>query len=653
MTVEMLTAAAKIGGVKNIAIVDDAYDPPKPEEIKEDSFNKFALAVFNSEELATELWNSAALEKGDIDDFEEFLEKETLITKLWNAHVGTAPTAGVSADGQRALGDLFDDIKVDRLSKLTQLKPLETILEQIEGKLIRLGSMTDPEDIANADVVFLDLYLSEDVPPEVRPGAPVPKSAYEKARDRALQYVKSVRTIKDGNVSSIAPAFVLISSQGTDQKAENFRRSTGQMKSRFRFVSKQAIADFQPHELLAIADIFRTCGACAVVEPILRALPGISAKAILWVTDQLSDLDISDFGHLYNLKLQKEGQPLADYVKELVAAAVAERVCCLYSELNLPNPTESPFKDILNFFQFPSNGFAELYSAARISADRGYRGRSKYDPQSGDIFLLKEPAKKKGASKERKSSITGRRAFSVMSPPCDLIDRDGSGPSAKSVLLLQGVVKPMTFKREHDDPQIISYGRRFYEILWDKKQPLTMETDSLQKRWKANRLTWIGRLKAEYFIALQNSFLADLGRVGLIKPPAVYEPLNGIIFFAIKKDLDYKLGEPFTASENYAFLFSGQKKEIDKQDVIFSGDFITYFVKTLEKAAGIIDLPDPVKEKINGLLERKAQLVHFIEKKSSNSHSIENYLRVELHQGPPPPTTEKKTDIVTLCLWPE
>lgn len=182
-----------------------------------------------------------------------------------------------------------------------------------------------------------------------------------------------------------------------------------------------------------------------------------------------------------------------------------------------------------------------------------------------------------------------------------------------------------------------------------------METDDLRKEWKKNKITWLGRLKAEYFIALQNSFLSDLGRVGLLKPPAIYESLNGVII-AVEKDVVYSLGKPFATSADYVFLLSGQsKEEIEKQDIIFSGNFVVHFIKTLEAAAGNVELPDLVKTKINGLLERKDQVIKLIKKNNPKSHSIENYLKVEIQREPPPSTAERRDSdgIVILYLWPE
>jgi hypothetical protein len=143
-----------------------------------------------------------------------------------------------------------------------------------------------------------------------------------------------------------------------------------------------------------------------------------------------------------------------------------------------------------------------------------------------------------------------------------------------------------------------------------------------------------------------------LGRVGLIKSPAIYESLNGVIF-AVGQGADYKLAGPFSASANCALLFSGQAKEdIGKQEIIFSGDFIIDFIQTLEKTRGGMELPAAVTRKIDGLLERKDRLMGLMEKKNPDSHSIQNYLKVEVHQGLQLPVADRSDGIITVRLWP-
>lgn len=621
MSVSILAESAKIGGVKTVAIVDDAYDPPRPSEIQENSFNKLNIAIDENKGIYKELNLLAKITEKDLDDFETFLNNKRLIISLWELSIGSHGIEHLSGECQQALTNLFEDVATDRHSKLSQIKPLEDLLQMTGVKFFRLGSSPDPNKVAKADVVFLDLYLSDEVPSEINPEKKIPQNLYDKARDRAIGYVKDVRKITDNNINAVAPAFILISSQGSDHKAKTFRDKTGQMKSRFRFISKQALRNSQPDAILAIDDIFRTKKVCSIIEPIQKSWPNISKNVSAWIQERIFDLDITDFGHLYHLQLREEGLPITDYVKELIAGAVAERICSEFTELNLPkfNQEEgNPFDGTVpKFFDPPSNGFAELYSMTRISKDLGYRGKTNFHPQSGDIFL-------RGEFNTSKRAIVGKEVFSVMSPACDLIDRnDGKGPNAKSVLLLEGTITKvmLTPPKTQIQPQIICINDKYFEISWQIKNPSSTNFDKLLSEWGKKEITWLGRLKGEHFLSLQTHFLADLGRVGVMKAPSVYERLAGDIH--IKNGDDYiKIGNHFSATKGFAYLYSGQ--------ISFSGSFVNYFIGILKKQKDLNQLGKTPSSNINKILEDQKALVSLIEMKLPQKHNINNLLTVEI-----------------------
>lgn len=634
----MLATAAKVGRVKTVAIVDDAYDPPRSDKVSENAFNVFVQEFENDSSVRDSL--ERLLTAKDLDDYERFIENEQLVHNLWSTHVGEQRQTSDKA-AYAALAKLFADIQLDRASKLLELKPLEQLLESARVSVIRLGSNPDPQSVAKADVVFLDLYLSDDVPAKVSNEDRPPRSVYERARDRALQYLASVRALTANDVSAVAPAFVLISSQGSDRIAENFRKRSGQMASRFRFVPKSGVADKDPHVLLAIADIFRTCAACGVVEPLQKALPTAIREAAEWVLDKLMALDIADFGRLYQLRLQKEGQPVDDYVKELISSALAERVLHEFGQLGLASPGPAPFKDVAAYIEPPSNGFAELYSATRISTEPGYRGASGLDPQSGDLYLI-------GGRSRARHSMAGRELLAVMSPACDLVDRNDEkrkGLAAKSLLLLPGMIRSF----EHAADQLLYHDGRYYEIEWTFKRPETMELGAFWKRRANRRLTWIGRIKSDHFYALQSRYLSDLGRVGVIVPPRVFEPLRGEISF--KHDGDrHSIGAEFAGGDRYAFL-AANKEVPDKQPIFFTGSFLQYFWSVLIQLRDDSNRPQVLRTKVKGLLDEISKVLDLTQMRAASKHCIPNQLAVELHQSRDEPIKESGKGVLVIRLW--
>jgi len=636
---EVLAQAAKTGNVKILAIVDDAYDPPQTNEILENAFNQFVQALEEDQTTDSFLRDAGGVTDFDVDDWEHFVGNERLIRALWGLYVGTDPNRSVSEEAQAILEKLFADVQLDRLSKLTGLKALEDILDGIGGTVMRLGSNPDAALVAKADVVFLDLYLSDQLPSEADVANPSPRSMYDRARDRAIECLRSVRAVTANDLKAVAPAFILISSQGTDRIAENFRKRAGQMRSRFRFVSKQAIAEGQPHGLLAIADILRACAACAMVEPIRKAWPKVLDKARAWVEERIIDLDISDFGRLYHFRLEKEGQPIEEYVKDLIAGALAERVLCEFSELGLPVTTENPFKSVPHYFEAPSNGFAELYSATRISRDPG---NSPTFPQSGDLYV-------EGRLSKAGGSLNDRKVIAVMSPPCDLIDRDGKGPATQSALLLEGTIRPVTYKHERE-PQMIAVGARYYEIDWALKHPHAIKIDVLRHRKRRKRITWLGRLKGEHFLSLQAEYLSGLGRIGLIKSPGVFETLAGDI--SVKEGgARRKVGSPFAGVDRFAYICADQRKSFENQPIVFTGSFLQFFLDLLIRTQSDADLTPIIRGKAKGVIERMEQVLHLIESRNAKGHTIQNYMTVELHESNRQEIVEPANGVFVIRLW--
>lgn len=433
---ELLATAAEVGGVKLLAIVDDAYDPPRGDEITEHAFNLFVQSVEGNPALGIALAAMSAFAEDDLDDWESFIAKADLIDRLWNLSVGVAAHASLTDDVTATLEILFSDINQDRISKLQQLKPLEKLLASTNVRVMKLGADPELALVAAADVVFLDLFLSSDVPANPTM-AQTPRPLLDRARERASRYLEDVRQETSNDLRAAPPAFILISSIQARQMAKNFRKKADQTASRFRFVQKQAIEREDPQDLLAIAEILRTCRASALLEPLRKALPIVVSQAQQWVEERLVDLDIADFARLYELSLQSEGQFVEDYIKEVVAGALAERVMCAFSEHTPTIDRPNPFADVpSHFVEPPSNAMAELYGETRVSKDRGYRGPDDSYPLSGDLYFDGKLPKSKA------TALYGKTVTAIMTPICDLMARDGEEPAATSVLMLQGVLRP-------------------------------------------------------------------------------------------------------------------------------------------------------------------------------------------------------------------
>lgn len=617
----MLQEAAKIGGVKKLAIVDDAYDPPEGGEIKEQAFNRFVQGLEDDGALLAELQGKSQLAEGDLEDWEAFQEREIVIQSLWALHVGTSDQPPPSAGAKEMLKTLFNDIEENRLTKLTQLKPLEDMLAALTGvTLLKLGSDTEPKTIATVDVIFLDLFLSSDIP-AVAEGRKPSQSALDKARARALRYLNSVKAATGNDEEKIPPAFVLISSIASEHIGRNFRKDAKQAVSRFRFIQKDAITRGEYGPIIAIADILRTSKASALVEPVIKAWPKILDEASKWVASRIELLDIADFGRLHSLSLQKEGQPVEDYLKELLAGALAERVATSFSNKAPAKAEPSPFAEMPGeYFDPPSNAFAELYGATRLSIDPGFRGLDGTSPMSGDLYF-------EGKLPKTAKTLIGRSILAVMSPICDLVPRGNKPPAAKSVLLLRGTLGHS--QKPNSDPNPLVIGSRMYEIDWDLKYPQALSIEDLKESIKDKDLSWLGRLRQEHFLSLQGEYLSSLGRVGVLKPPMHFEALAGRICIR-ENGNEILIVETFKPKHQFAFLTREHDKAPDKQPVFFTGEFVGEFLRGLTTLQDNPLRTDATRAKAKALTDKVAPVAALQKSQLVSQHRYNDVMTVAL-----------------------
>ncbi|MEP2725054.1 hypothetical protein [Roseibium sp.] len=637
-----LELAAKVGGVELLAIVDDAYDPPRGEEISEGAFTRFVLSMEDNPERIVALSEASEFTEDDLDDWEAFAAKADLVADLWNLNVGVAVHNAMTEELSLSLDILFSDVSQDRISKLQQLRPLEKLLAATNVRVMKLGADPEPSIVAKANVVFLDLFLSSDVPPNPVPGE-TPRTLLDQARERATRYLEDVRRETQDDLNAVPPAFILISSLGTTQIAQNFRKKTSQTASRFRFVQKQALEREDPQDLLAIAEILRTCRASALFEPLRKSLPTVIEDAENWVEQRLIDLDTADFARLYELSLQSEGQLVEDYIKEVVAGAIAERVMCAFSARVPTKDRPNPFEEIPSrFTEAPSNAMAELYSATRMTTDRGYRGPDDTLPMSGDLFLEGELPKRKS------TSLAGKSILAVMTPICDLMSRSGGEPAATSVLMLRGTLRP-TYYEHKLDPHTVILSGRFYEVDWEMKQPAALPLKALRKDVRQKKLKWLGRLKAEHFLALQSAYLSSFSRVGLLKAPAIFEPLAGKLYVRENGQL-IDLGAGFGLKSGFAFQTPQTGKPASKQPMFFTGAFLEHLRTNLQQISQSEERHAGTRAKANGLLERMDQLVAMVTRRTASAQGINDYLKVEVlsHRGAEPSASPDNVILIVL-----
>lgn len=330
-----------------------------------------------------------------------------------------------------------------------------------------------------------------------------------------------------------------------------------------------------------------------------------------------------------------------DYLKELLAGALAEQVSKAFSKQAPARSGPSPFADMPgDYFDPPSNAFAELYGATRISSDPGFKGSDGANPISGDIYF------EGTLPKSAKSVVVGKSILAVMSPICDLVDRGDKPPAAKSVLLLRGTLAHSL--KGTSGPNPIAIGSRLYEIDWDLKFPQALKIEDLKQKVEGSDLKWVGRLRQEHFLSLQADYLASLGRIGVLKAPAHFEALAGRICIR-EGNVEAPIGDPFKAKQQFAFLSREHNKPVEKQSVFFTGEFVVWFLEQLNTIQNDTSRVAATKGKAKTLIEKLSPVVELQKNRTLAQHKFNDVLSVTLVAGTT--AAAAKTQEIQILLW--
>jgi hypothetical protein len=327
-------------------------------------------------------------------------------------------------------------------------------------------------------------------------------------------------------------------------------------------------------------------------------------------------------------------------MKELLAGALAEQVAKSFSVKAQVKVGTDPFADMQGeYFDPPSGAFAELYGATRISTDPGFRGADGANPISGDLFFEdKLPPSKK--------SVIGKSLLAVMSPICDLVDRGNEPPAAKSILLLRGTLAYSQKPKSDANPLVID--SRLYEIDWDLRFPQALAIKDLKKKIKNKELSWIGRLRQEHFLSLQDRYLSSLGRVGILKPPMHFEALAGRVCIR-ENGAVIPIGEQFLPRAQFAFLAREHDKEPEKQPLFFTGEFVSLLLRQLTALQDDAQRTQIVRDKAKALVDNFQRVVGLQKSQVATQHKFNDVLLVTLvaksTEAPP------QSPAVQILLW--
>ncbi len=336
------------------------------------------------------------------------------------------------------------------------------------------------------------------------------------------------------------PFLVLFSSlDGVQKEAERFRNEAFYLRGSFLFLRKVDAADFDTLcQRLAPSCVWsRDIGHFQHFFVTLRErLHEVTSD----VEQRFLQLDIQDYAHFQHVALQEDGASLGEYMLDLFGAVLShefrngqkvQEARAALDRLDLTNqhlpfqtqptaPVERIYRAVLTEPGISAGPATPHPQMSGWSIE--HLGRIRDIPpllMLGDIFG-------KGPDYP---------VYVVINPACDLQYSPRRKPKLDlSVYLLPGTLEslavPASKPKLSERMRWLSYLGVDYRVLWESERVETVPLVEFN-RWQAdNGYDRIARLNLPYSLALQQSWLANMGRVGLPTSPPIHDAYDLELF---------------------------------------------------------------------------------------------------------------------------
>ena len=512
-----MTDLADILAAANITtalIVDDAIDEiPLAADLSCDGeqWTHFFddLSEPEKEALTTAFPDYATTEAEDLQKSDRFIQC------LWENKDAIAPLLTRS---------LFERYRADMHADIAHLNKLKGLLEEA-GLICKKVGRNFVADVADVDIIFMDLYLSSAQRPE------------------------DIKVSIDGLAKAIElrktkpPLVILMSrSHRLEEKRAEFREQTKLFESTFRILAK---ADIQIDGVVQ-----RTVGRLAthyqkslkLSEFVCAWADGLDAAKDR-TTGLIRKLGLSDLAQINQLLLSAEGEPMGSYLvdvfdtvlqHEIEANANIINTALALNELDtskIPAPLVPGANDLLELVEhslFHHQARLKLPGAIDSCVSFGdVLRRKQLTPAEPPVVALPEtPAPAETPKSVLLPDITEKMVMAVLSPACDL-----QRGQLKRVLLLVGELLPLKIEQwrakvDGTRTPVFDLGdgvRRW--IKWDVKHVHMLSHAELNNILHTDHPVFekVARLRDLHALELQQKLLTSMGRVGLAAPmPATH-----------------------------------------------------------------------------------------------------------------------------------
>jgi hypothetical protein len=559
MEAKRILDAIKASSVTRIAFVDDAFDAPEIPEADWGELLQYLTApgaqtVRIDAGIREDVWHEGI--EGLQSSVREPLDE--LLRQLYSAYV-------------RSFDAKFDPMgrfKALKGSNLEYVRPLLALVRQAspEVTIQTYGSQMDAVDAQDGPhVVFVDLFLSTVVSPDIQPDPALAQQAAQKSLERIEPLLK------------LSPSVILMSSHPDAPQISNYRQSMEDQSrvfaSRFGFVNKKLVAEdvasgalfVDPKASDVLLDLFQTYKFGRGLHEILGSWLKAAHAAVQSLKGELDDLELADLAYLVRFRLAEEGQSLPDYLEWLLGECLLDQVGRKLDEVVPKTHIDKEAKVIDGAFDGPTRKVAELYHRVRIE---NKRSRAREHFRLGDLYL-RTPEK-------------GRpHLVAIMNPDCDLVKRpEEDKPAAHAVLTLRGNLENFTAPSTSVGDFIVIADQP-HNIRWDYRAVETRPFDgvlALPGQSDAE-FDYLGALRPMYAQEIQAKLLTQLGRVGVPVPPALAFAGTVTLHYAAKGGRSNAIT---FQSEDPPCYFVPARQSGQKGMLVFRRQFVRQFIQSLE-----------------------------------------------------------------------
>lgn len=505
MTEEQRVAAAASlqevltrSGVTKVIIIDDAYDPPILGELDPDAPTAFIAAIEDDEACRRRLAEIGVDLAGELTDEH--------IRILYNASGELGP---LEVPWENLAGGHVR-------SKRVEVEALREILEKELGlEVLRSG----PEKATEAQpgvapIAFVDYVMG---------GGP-------DGSQRAKALVDQLLDVHD-KAECPRPFILLMSNRNLSQaQVEEFRQSTTVLGGMYDFRPKDAL--IRPEGLfLWLAGVVTSIPNGQKLQKFVDVLGRTLSESHKDFMRIVRGLSLEDYAYIQLLSLQRDGQPLGDYLVWLLSTVLGDLVfghgdmAALQRDIDairfstVPPAQSGPSSTLADMYHRAQ--FVEVEDVAPHPRDPDERREHPY-VHLGDLFLAPDQ----------------EHVWALLTAECDLAfapDASRPFPERRAAKLIPGKLVALREPHRASDrtgitSEIFCHEDRRYRINWDPKGVVSFPLAKLRTWLDENALARKYRLRMPFALKLQLAYASDLTRVGMPVPPPFPQPMRAQLF---------------------------------------------------------------------------------------------------------------------------